>query len=195
MPVYSARYDAALRLAAYAHHSQTRKGSDIPYLTHPVHVSVILLRCGFSEEVTVAGLLHDVVEDQQIPLAQIEADFGPAVAEMVAALTEQKLEGGLKRPWELRKQQALEQLRRASDGAVTVKAADALHNARSMADHLLQVGSSAWDSYSRGPAQSLWYFRSIVALARERLGAHPLVAELDEAIDDLEQVITAAEGS
>lgn len=191
MPAYSARYNAALGLAASAHRSQSRKGSGIPYFTHPVHVSVILLRSGFSEEVAIAGLLHDIVEDQDVPLARIEADFGPIVAEMVAALSERKQENGVKRPWEARKQEALDQLRGASAEAVAVKAADVLHNARSLAEHLVDKGAAAWDDYSRGPQQSLWYYRSVAALVRERLGMHALVGELEAAIEHVAQTMAS----
>jgi (p)ppGpp synthase/HD superfamily hydrolase len=197
MPAYSPRYEAALTLAARAHLSQTRKGLDSPYLVHPVHVSVILIRYGFDEDVAVAGLLHDVVEDQDVPLAEIEAGFGAAVAEMVGALSERKREGQEKRPWLARKQEALEQLRRASSGAVAVKAADVLHNARSLAAHLHLAGSSAWELYNRGPQETLWYYRSALDLASRRLGAHspgsgqahPLIEELAQAIGDLEERI------
>jgi (p)ppGpp synthase/HD superfamily hydrolase len=186
---YSERYDAALILAARAHSGQDRKGTDIPYLMHPVHVSVILLRHGFSEDVVIAGLLHDVVEDSEVPLERIESDFGASVAEMVAALTEKKVEGSRKRPWEVRKREALAKLRQASQAAVAVKAADALHGACSMARDLRRSGPSFWDSFSRGPDESLWYHRAIAAIVRERLAQHPLVDELDGAIKDLEQAI------
>lgn len=193
MTAYSERYNAALTLAACAHREQTRKGSDVPYIVHPVHVSLILLRHGFAEDVVIAGLLHDVVEDSDVPLADIAAGFGPAVAEMVAALTERKKEGGLQRPWEIRKQEALEQIRNASLEAVAVKAADVLHSTHSMSRGLRRQGASLWSSFSRGPAKSLWYYQSVAALARERLGAHPLADELDRAVADLARVIAETE--
>jgi (p)ppGpp synthase/HD superfamily hydrolase len=189
MEAYSQRYDAALALAARAHRSQMRKGSDVPYIVHPVHVSVILLRHGFSEAVAIAGLLHDVVEDQNVPPSRIEAEFGPAVAEMVAALTEKKKEDGRPRPWEIRKQEALEQVQRASLDAVAVKAADALHSSRSMAADLRREGSSVWGSFSRGPAEFVWYYECVAEIVRQRLGPHPLAAELDAAVLDLRQAI------
>ena len=114
MQGYSARYEAALVLATRAHRDQVRKGSDIPYVTHVFHVSAILLRYSFPEDVAIAGLLHDVVEDQDIPLSRIESDFGPVVAEMVKALSEKKMEDGQIRPWQVRKQELLDQLRNAS---------------------------------------------------------------------------------
>ena len=187
MEAYSERYEAALALAASAHLDQARKAGGEPYIVHVVHVSVILLRHGFSEDVAIAGLLHDVVEDQEVPLAEIEAGFGPAVAEMVAALTERKRENGRERPWEDRKREALAHLEGASREAVTVKAADTLHNARSLALALRRDGPSAWRHFKRGPAETLWYYRRVADLVRQRLGAHPLAAELEAATASLEQ--------
>lgn len=194
MEAYSARYEAALALAARAHHAQLRKGSDLPYFIHPVHVSVILLRHRFADDVAIAGLLHDVVEDQEFPLAQIEAEFGPAVAEMVGAVTEQKHQDGQLRPWEIRKQEALDKARRASPEAVALKAADALHNVHTLTVALRREGPAVWGVFRRGSGPTLRYYQSVAALARERWGAHPLVDELDAALQELERAIAAGEG-
>ncbi|MGD2207586.1 MAG: HD domain-containing protein [Anaerolineae bacterium] len=193
MEAFSERYNAALILAAHAHQRQTRKGGNIPYIIHPVHVSVILLRHGFSEDVAIGGLLHDVVEDSDIPLTDIEAEFGPAVADIVAALTERKREEGVERPWETRKREALNHLRAASIEATAVKAADVLHNTRTLAQQLRRQGPSIWGHYSRGPEQSLWFYRAVAAIARERMRAHPLTDELDEAVEGLAQAIQETE--
>ena len=190
----SEEYDAALALAASTHAGQTRKGSTIPYIVHPVHVSVVLIRYGFPEDVAIAGLLHDIVEDQDYPLSDIEARFGPAVAEMVAAATEQKKEAGQPRRWEDRKREALDHIRQASTAAVALKAADVLCNTRAMASALRQEGASVWEHFSRGPEQSMWYYRSLADIARERMAGHPLLAELDEAVQDLERAIGETKG-
>ena len=187
MSAYSERYSAALALAARAHRNQMRKGSDIPYLVHPVHVSIILLRHSFREDLVIAGLLHDVVEDTDTPLSHIENEFGPTVAGMVAALTEVKREGGALRSWELRKEEALERLSAADADAAVVKGADVIHNARSLALQVRDQGSAVWAHYSRGPQETLWYYRSVAAIVRDRLGEHPLTRELEEAVTDLEQ--------
>ena len=86
MQGFSPRYDAALILAAVAHRNQLRKGSDLPYIAHPVHVSVILIQHGFGEDMAIAGLLHDVVEDTDVPIEAICAEFGPEIARLVAAV-------------------------------------------------------------------------------------------------------------
>lgn len=189
MRAYSACYETALALAAQAHCTQMRKGGDVPYIVHPVHVSTILIRYGCSEDEIVAGLLHDVVEDQDVSLQRIETEFGPSVAEIVAALTEQKNAAGVKRPWEDRKQELLDQVRQASIPAVTVKAADTLHSAHSLTSDLGREGAAVWRNFSRGPEPTLWYYREVGAIVRQRLGHHPLADELDEAIQHLEQAI------
>jgi (p)ppGpp synthase/HD superfamily hydrolase len=187
---YSQQYDEALQMATVAHHHQMRKGSKLPYIVHPVHVSVILLRHGFPTEVAVAGLLHDVVEDQDYELSEIEERFGLRVAQIVEALTERKRDtNGDKRPWEVRKREALEQLRGASREAVAVKAADTLHNAHSFIQDLRREGYGIWHHFNRGPQSQLNYYRQVVRLTEERLGDHPLAAELDEVVSRLAQAI------
>ncbi|HSR34229.1 MAG TPA: HD domain-containing protein [Anaerolineae bacterium] len=192
MEVYSDRYEAALSLAARAHHDQVRKVGGDPYVVHVVAVSIILIHHGFSEDVAIAGLLHDVVEDQDLPLAAIDVEFGSDVAEMVDALTERKREGDVDRPWEVRKRESLERLRAASLEAVAVKAADTLHNVRSVALGLRRQGPSIWRSFNRGAAETLWYYRNVAAIGRERMGAHPLVDELEAAINRLESSVAEA---
>jgi (p)ppGpp synthase/HD superfamily hydrolase len=192
---YSERYEQALRLAAMAHRHQDRKGCDLPYITHPFHVSVILLRHGFPADVVIAGLLHDVVEDQGVPLSEIEDRFGSRVAECVAALSERKTDAqGVKRPWEVRKREALAHMQEASPEVAAVKAADALHNARCIARDVQRDGPSAWQWFNRGPDLQLDYYRRIVQVARERLRDHPIVDELADAVEDLARVADGAGG-
>lgn len=183
---YSERYERALRVAASAHKDQDRKGSGLPYITHPVHVSVILLRHGFSLDVAIAALLHDVVEDQGYSLDRIEEQFGPAVAGIVAALSERKHDAqGRKRPWVVRKEEALESLGQAGREAVAVKAADALHNVRCMVQDVRRLGPRVWQRFNSDPESMLHHQRRVLRLAEERLGQHPLVGELAGAVEDL----------
>lgn len=187
---YSRLYEEALQVATVAHREQERKGSDLPYIVHPIHVSVILLRHGFSTETAIAGLLHDVVEDQGYDLAEIEGRFGPAVREIVEALSEQKRDAqGSKRAWEVRKREALEQLRQASREAVAVKAADTLHNAHSFVCDLRREGPQMWRHFNRGPRQQLEYYDNVLDIVDSRLSGHPLAAELADAVNLLRRTI------
>jgi len=187
---YSSAYEEALRLALVAHREQRRKGSGLPYSIHPIHVSVILLRHGFSTEVAIAGLLHDLVEDQGFDPEEIDRRFGPEVSEIVDALTERKRDAhGRRRPWPIRKREALEMLERTSKEAAAVKAADALHNVESFLEDLRQDGADIWRHFNQGPIEQLAYYRRITSISRRKLGSHPLVRELADAVSDLATAI------
>ena len=185
MQGFSARYDAALTLAARAHRDQLRKGTDIPYIAHPVHVSLILIRHGFGEDLAIAGLLHDVVEDTDVPLERIAAEFGDAVARLVEAVSETKMANGVERPWEQRKAEKLAHLRAGGPDVAALKAADAIHNARSISADVRQDGPAVWGRFKRGADQTVWYYREILQGVRAKLGDRPIVAELAAAVDEL----------
>jgi (p)ppGpp synthase/HD superfamily hydrolase len=167
--VYSARYDTALVLAARLHRNQLRKGTDIPYFTHVVHVSVLLLRYGFDEDLAIAGLLHDAVEDQRYPLERIAEQFGARVGELVAANSEHSYDGAVKRPWDMRKQEKMAVLRTTSSDALAVKAADLLHNVQATTADLREHGPALWKRFTRGRDGLLWYYRSVADILSERL--------------------------
>jgi (p)ppGpp synthase/HD superfamily hydrolase len=191
MAAYSARLDKALSVAAAAHREQLRKGSQVPYIIHPMHVAIILLKYQFPEDAIIAALLHDVVEDTDIELDFISAEFGPAVAHLVDQVSEKKLGPGaaggppVKLPWRTRKEEQLQRLQSADMLTAAVKAADALHNCQSMLVDLQQHGSDLWQRFRGSQADQLWYYTSMAALLRNRLGGHPICDELDEGVAKL----------
>lgn len=158
-PPWSSALERGLRRASAWHRHQTRKGSDLPYIQHPFAVAMILDRLGFGEDVVVAGLLHDAVEDTEATLEQISAEFGPSVAELVAWGSEQKLDAtGRKRPWEDRKRDHLASLAAAPAEARAVVLADKLHNLLSMRDDLA-TGSDLWGRFNAPRERIFWYYR------------------------------------
>lgn len=189
-------YERALCLAAKLHRKQNRKKTKIPYITHPVHVSVILLHHGFTSDAVVAGLLHDVVEDQQHPQTAIEDKFGTRVAQIVHSLTERKQdEHGNERPWEDRKREGIERMKQACDEAVAVKVADTLHNARSIAIDVRERGPKVWRRFNGSPQQIWNHYSEVAAVAEMRMPNHALVAELQEALDQLAELLPRARAS
>ncbi len=76
----------AYDVAAHAHEGQTRRTGD-PYIVHPLAVAQILATFGLDTATIVAALLHDVVEDTEITLDDIERDFGEEVALLVDGVT------------------------------------------------------------------------------------------------------------
>jgi len=188
LKAYSLKFNQALSLAARAHRLQKRKGSEAPYIIHPVGVAVILMRHGFSEEVQIAGLLHDVVEDCNVTLAEITFAFGPEVARLVAAVTEKKMETGpeaVPRPWKVRKEEGLAHLAAGDHLVAALKAADALHNVHSTLEALATEGPAAWERFKAPAPEQRWYYQEIARLVGEKLGDHALAAELAAAVAGL----------
>src|SRR5262249_38079434 len=152
---------------------------------HPVHVSVILIRHRFGEDLAIAGLLHDVVEDCGVPLEQIAAGFGAEVARLVEAVSETKAAGGVDLPWEQRKAEKLAHLHAGGPDVAGLKAADAIHNVRSIiADHG-RIGVEIWGRFKRGAEQTVGYYQAILEGVRPKLGDHPIVVELAAAVEEL----------
>ncbi len=184
MAGFSPRLDAALAFAARAHRTQVRKGSDVPYIVHPVQVAIILLRHGFDEDLAVAGVLHDTVEDTEASADAIAETFGAEIAELVSAVSEIKNDdAGERRPWRVRKQEQLEHLARAGERTAALKAADSLHNVSATLAELRAVGPSVWARFNAGVDDSIWYYRAVAALCRGALGDHPLVRELEQTVE------------
>ena len=162
----SVAFERALRLAAFSHRDQVRKGSGIPYIEHPMAVALILDRAGFDEEVAIAGLLHDLVEDTDVTLQQVGEGFGDRVAEMVAYCSEVKLDAeGRKRPWIDRKRDHLEAVSKAPEVVKAVVLADKLHNLLSIQLDLLE-GRAVWESFNAGREQVLWYHGAMLDACR-----------------------------
>ena len=126
---------AALDYAADAHQTQARKGSTIPYLSHLLGVSSLVIEYGGDEDQAIAGLLHDAIEDCGAKHEAIISDrFGPRVARIVRACTD--ADSFPKPPWRARKEAYLRHLETADRDALLVSCCDKLHNARTIVTDL-----------------------------------------------------------
>lgn len=164
---FSERVELALRVSMEAHAGQTRKGEPTPYITHPMHVALLLARAGADEMTLQAALLHDVVEDcEGWTVERVEVQFGPEVARTVDDLTEET--GGT---WEVRKQAALDQVSEMGPRSLAVKAADKLHNMQSLLARLADSDDPAevWRVFSRGPGPTIGYARRLAEALMTRL--------------------------
>lgn len=163
----SPRFERALRWATVWHDGQHRKASLTPYVQHPIAVAWILDRLGYDEDVVIAALLHDVVEDTEATLDDIRERFGDRVADLVAHCSERKTDDeGRQRPWIDRKRDHLEALRAAPEASKAIVLADCLHNMRSMVGDLAQEGEPFWNRFNAGRDQIFTRFRMVL----ERLG-------------------------
>lgn len=161
----------AIELAARAHRGQVRKSTGVPYLVHPLGVARLLIEHGLEEEVVIAGVLHDVVEDTPVTLEELEASFGARVARLVSALSEPDKSA----PWEARKRHTLEVLREVPLEVVLASCADKLDNLRALEQDLARLGEALWASFKRGRAEQAWYYRGLAEVFQARHGEHALV--------------------
>ncbi len=150
--------DAAIEQAMKAHGKQTRKGTDLPYIIHPLAVGIILAKVNCADEVITAGILHDTVEDTALTLDEVRDNFGETVAAVIAGASEPDKT----LPWEDRKKHTIKHLRTASLEVRLVACADKLHNVRSIAMDYRKVGESVWGRFKRGRTAQEWYYRALV---------------------------------
>ena len=158
------RYGAfarAVAFAAYAHDGQTRKGSALPYIVHPMETMAIAATLTNDPEVLAAAVLHDVMEDCGVTETELKLRFGKRVAQLVRAETEDK-EPDAQASWQKRKLRTVSRLRAASREEMILTLADKLSNLRAM-DRDLQVhGSALWQRFNQtNPSMQHWYYASV----------------------------------
>lgn len=181
------RFDRALALARQLHAGQMRKGTDIPYISHLLAVTSLVLEDGGGEDEAIAALLHDAVEDQGglDTLAEIRRQFGDRVAEYVLGLSDTFEDP--KPPWQQRKDEYLQHLRTAPPQVLRISLADKLHNARSIRQDLRNRGEALWDLFRGGREGTLWYYRTLVEIFQETTDSI-LVSELAQVVEDIHQL-------
>lgn len=170
------RLAEAFDFAAREHQDQLRKSTDIPYISHLMSVSALVMEHGGSKDQAIAGLLHDVVEDakpsSRIPQikAEIMQRFGVKVLELVEGCTDGEPDAeGNKANWKTRKEAYLSRLENKSEELLLVSCCDKLHNARSILTDLVTHGKSMFDRFTATQDETLWYYRSLSELFSRRL--------------------------
>lgn len=154
----------AFAFALKAHGTQVRKGTPVPYISHPLAVAALVMEHLGSDNEIAAAFLHDVVEDTRVTLPEIEAEFGPKVAAIVAGCTDGAKDAeGNKEPWRTRKERYLAHLTIAEPGTLLVSAADKLHNARAIVGDARLHGPEFWTRFRATPEDILWYYEALVA--------------------------------
>ncbi|MFN0195869.1 MAG: HD domain-containing protein [Planctomycetaceae bacterium] len=163
---YSHMVERAMRVAARWHRDQSRKASDLPYITHPASVTSLLCQAGIHDEsILSAALLHDVVEDTPCTLQELAGEFPPRVIDYVSQLTERKrTDDGRARPWKDRKLDYIRHLEEAPWEVRAISLADKLHNLGSMVFDL-ESGETLWSRFGATPEEVLWYHDEVVRSA------------------------------
>ncbi len=184
-------FEQALEFAARLHRGQRRKGSAIPYVSHLLAVTSLVLEHGGDEEEAIAAMLHDAIEDigGDSLRGQLHDRFGERVLAIVEGCSD--CDTIPKPPWRERKQAFLERLPRATPSVRLVCAADKLHNARCLLADYRRVGERLWERFRGGRDGTLWYYRAVTDALR-RAATTPLVEELDRAVTELERAANPA---
>lgn len=196
--VLTDRFDKALLYATHVHGGQARKKTPIPYVAHLLAVSATVLEYGGCEEMAIAGLLHDAVEDQggEPRLADIHNRFGDRVADIVSSCSDTVVNtsaGQQKEDWNIRKKRYVEHLSSVDEDILLVSLSDKIHNARSILRDLRnpEIGTTVWDRFKSSRTDTLWYYRELATTFQRRLKDQSarlqLANELSEIVDILER--------
>ena len=200
MTGYSDRINHAFAFAAKHHDRQVRKGTALPYLTHPANVAIILTRYDRDDDTVIAGILHDVIEDcvregwtQEMLEERIGEKFGESVLEAVLAVTHRRVdEDGNELDKDEKKTDYLRRLQNASDCARWVCAADKVHNGSSILADLRRTmdPDTVWNRFSVGREGTIRWYRAVYERLREVGFDGPILEELREVAEALEHYST-----
>ena len=196
--VFTARYGEALAFADDKHRGHVRKGTDIPYVSHLISVSALVMEHGGDEDEAIAGLLHDVIEDRAGPdpgplEREIERRFGRRVLDIVKGCSDSDNSVN-KAPWKTRKEAYVAHLAHAPREVLRVSCADKVHNARAILNDYRALGEPLWSRFSvgresleKGRAEVLWYYRTLGRAFRARVPEVPasLADELARVVGEL----------
>jgi (p)ppGpp synthase/HD superfamily hydrolase len=179
------RFLRAFLFAAEKHAGQTRKASTIPYIAHLMGVASLVLEAGGDEDLGIAALLHDVVEDcgGAPMLDEVRRRFGTRVAKVVDGCTDADTHP--KPPWRERKEKYISHLKKADADTRLVSAADKLNNVRSILSDYHAIGESVWSRFNGGREGTLWYYRTL----RDQFLRHKsnrVTHDLELAVNELE---------
>jgi (p)ppGpp synthase/HD superfamily hydrolase len=192
-PKLGRSFEQALLFARRKHDGQLRKGAGIPYIAHLLGVCALVLEAGGDEELAIAALLHDVVEDcgGAPVLKEVRRRFGRRVAHVVEGCTDTDMSP--KPPWRKRKEDYIESLRTADADVLLVSAADKVHNVRAILTDYREIGEPIWERFHGKREGTLWYYRS---LAKEfgRRKASRLTKELKRVVTELEAETVRGKG-
>ena len=164
----------AIIFAAQMHKKQIRKGTDIPYIVHPMEVMYILTENGCSRDVIISGILHDVLEDTKATPKEVEKLFGKRVLSLVLSETQDSA-----KVWKERRQEALSKIKKDSLEAQQVFCADKLSNIKSIYVDKLAVGEAVFKRFTAPKEDVKWYYQSMAA-ALTKLDRYKMKKELQE---------------
>lgn len=168
-PLNTELLDRAIIFAVKAHAGTERRGKGYPYIVHPLEAVEIVATMTPDQELLAAAALHDTVEDTEVTVDQIRAEFGERIAALVADESD-TFEAGVSEEdsWHSRKRVAIERLARASHDAKIVALGDKLSNMRAIARDYAVKGDELWNIFhAKDPKDHEWHYRGLADSLRE----------------------------
>lgn len=183
--------DKALQIAFEMHKGQKRKCNNSPYITHILDVaSLLLAEPDATEEMVIAGILHDTLEDTGYTANQLKTDFGQAVLDLVLFATESHKDADTtiqekKATWKSRKQHTLDACATATDQQLMIVLADKVANLRNIKDDLLIYGDTIWNHFNASHDDIMWYYSSLQKILNEKHGINRLLTLYNNLISEI----------
>jgi len=180
------RIEKAIEVAIRIHAGQKRKGDGTtPYIVHPVSVAMILSRHTNDEDVLIAALLHDALEDTSYGGRQLKKDFGPRVLKIVEDVSDKRPDD----PWEVRKDAYLKHIKTAGKDACLVSCADKINNLSSICEAYEEHGDRIWKSFNASKEAKLGFYEAIHKAVSGRM-SHPIVRELGSKLKETKKALS-----
>lgn len=172
----------AISFAVGVHARQKRKGKEVSYIMHPLSVGLLLASSGAEQDVVIAGILHDTIEDTEVTYGEIADKFGTRVADMVNDVTEQDKS----LPWIERKKQALEHVKDMREDSVLVKTADVLHNMSDQLADYKKEGDAMFKKFNARKEAQLERYIKLVSALKNRNIKNPLISDLKSTLNEIQ---------
>ncbi len=186
--LYTQKIQHAIRFALKTHEGyqkQKRKGKDVPYIVHPLTASIILASAGASEDIVIAGLLHDTIEDsieeKKVTKELIVSRFGENVYNLVLSVTEQDKSLS----WEERKTEAMEHIKTFSNDSVLLKSADIIANTSEIIDDYSKKGEEVFERFGATRERFLEMNIKIIETIIKKWPENPLADSLKDVLEKI----------
>ena len=171
-PLNTELLDRAIIFAVHAHAGTERRGKGYPYIVHPMEAVEIVATMTTNQELLAAAALHDTVEDTEVTVEQLRAEFGERIASLVADESDVMPEGMTEEAsWHQRKQVTIDRLAKASHDAKIVALGDKLSNMRAIARDYADIGDALWSRFhAKDPKDHEWHYRGLAEALSELKG-------------------------
>lgn len=187
--MYSYRIELAIRAAAVLHKDQLRKGSmPFPYITHVVATAFTLMDYTDDEDIIIAALLHDTIEDTDYTIDELQEDFGGKVREIVETLTEPRSTKEKKLTFKEKKKAYADQLKKGPEEAVLVAAADKIHNLRTIVEDYTDDHERFISDFGKNFDERLEAYQTIANVINNRLKGS-ILAEFNHVFSEFKQFL------